>query len=120
MLSVIIASIIVFNAIRLLLDSVNVLMEGAPAHIDSLEVEQFLTELPGVSGVHDLHIWTLSGSTPILTAHLVLEKSISTKPILSLATRLLLERYEISHATLQIEPHDFERMSVPEPAVDGD
>jgi len=105
--SVAIATIIVFSAIRLLLDSVNVLMEGAPAHIDTREVQDCLREIPGVSSVHDLHIWSLGGRTPMLTAHLMHDHSRPAAQVLRHATDTLRERFNIAHTTLQIEPPDF-------------
>ncbi len=105
--SVVIAAIIVFSAVRLLLESLNVLMEGTPAHLRAEEVQDCLLGLPGVSSVHDLHLWSLGGHHPILTAHLVHDHSLSQAKILRLATETLRERFQIVHATLQIEPPDF-------------
>jgi cobalt-zinc-cadmium efflux system protein len=111
--SVIIAGIIVFSSVRLILASVHVLMEGAPAHIPTAEVRACLEELEGVAGVHDLHLWSLSEGSAILTAHLVSDHSVQPGKILRTATRLLEDRFGIRHSTLQVEPPDFNIVEAP-------
>jgi len=105
--SVVIAMIIIVSAIRLVLKSVNVLLEGAPEHLDAHEVRTALLGLDGISGIHDLHLWSLGDDSPLLTAHLVLDHSLPSARVLRTATALLRERYDITHATLQLEPVDF-------------
>jgi cobalt-zinc-cadmium efflux system protein len=106
-ISAAIAAIIVWSAVRLVLDSVNVLMEGAPAHIDTEKVRSCLEDLDGVSGVHDLHLWSLGGTSPLLSAHLVLDHSLPSDRVLRTAVAVLRERFDIRHATLQMEPPDY-------------
>lgn len=103
--SVFIGLVIIFSSIRLVLDSVNVLMEGAPGHLDLEEVRGCLCAIEGVGSVHDLHVWTLGGGAPILTAHLVLDHSVTSAKVLRAAT--LSERFGIAHGTLRVEPPDF-------------
>lgn len=105
--SVFIAGIILVSSSRLVLDSVHVLMEGAPADVDAQQVRRSLLEVEGVADVHDLHVWTLGGGGPLLTAHLVANHSVPAGRILRAATDLLTSRYGITHATLQVEPPDF-------------
>jgi cobalt-zinc-cadmium efflux system protein len=105
--SMVIGAVIVFGAVRLVLDSVNVLLEGAPAHIKTEEVHSCLAGLDGVAGVHDLHLWTLGGETPLLSVHLLLDGSLPSERVLRPATKLLRERFGIDHATLQLEPPDY-------------
>lgn len=106
-ISLVIAGIIVFSAVRLALDAVNVLMEGAPAHLDAREIQGRLEALDGVGGVHDLHVWSLGGEEPLLTAHLVLDHTAPHAAVLRRAARMLRRDYGIDHATLQIEPPDY-------------
>jgi cobalt-zinc-cadmium efflux system protein len=87
-------------------ESVHVLMEGTPAP-DLEEVAGCLRQTPGVAGVHDLHVWSLGGRAPLLTAHLVLDHSLPAGQVLRGALRALRERFSIEHATLQVEPADF-------------
>lgn len=105
--SVFIAALVAVGAIRLTLESVNVLMEGAPSHVDPDEIRVCLLAVPGVGAVHDLHVWSLAGGAPLLTAHLVTERFAATDGVLREATRRLVERFGIRHATLQVEPPDF-------------
>lgn len=105
--SVVIGCIIVVSAVRLVLASVNVLLESVPEHLDLQEVRRCLAETSGVAEVHDLHLWSLGGETPLLTAHLVLDHSKPADAVLRLATETLVERFGIAHSTLQIEPPDF-------------
>ncbi|MBD3867680.1 MAG: cation transporter [Acidobacteria bacterium] len=111
--SVLIAGIIVFSSVRLILASVHVLMEGAPAHIPTGEVRACLESLDGVAGVHDLHLWSLSEGSAILTAHLVSDHSVRPGKLLRTATTVLEDRFGIRHSTLQVEPPDFNIVEAP-------
>lgn len=106
-ISVVIAGIIVFGAVRLALESVHVLLEGAPSHVDTVRVRERLLGLPGVASVHDLHLWSLGGASPLLSAHLVLDHSLPADRVLRDATAMLAEAFGVTHATLQLEPPDF-------------
>jgi cobalt-zinc-cadmium efflux system protein len=116
--SVVIACIIIVSAARLVLASLHVLMEGVPAHLKIEEVRDSLLKTPGVGDVHDLHLWSLGGRTPLLTAHLVLDHSAPAERVLRQAARALRRRFGITHSTLQIEPPDFNIASGPR-ALDG-
>ncbi len=107
LVSVVIGVIIIVSAVRLVLESVHVLMEGSPAHLDPEEVRGRLSGLAGVCEVHDLHLWSLGGDNPLLTAHLVLDHSRDGSSVLREATELLRRKFGIRHATLQVEPPDF-------------
>jgi cobalt-zinc-cadmium efflux system protein len=104
---VLIAGILAFSSLRLVLESVHVLMEGAPVHLDLEAVARCLRQTPGVAGVHDLHVWSLGGRVPLLTAHLVLDHTVPGGQVLRGALASLHERFGIHHATLQVEPADF-------------
>lgn len=103
----VIGAIVVAGSARLVLRSVHVLMEGAPPDLDLAEVQARLLETKGVAGLHDLHVWSLAGGTPILTAHVVLDHSVPAVEVLRATTRILEERFGITHATIQIEPPDY-------------
>jgi cobalt-zinc-cadmium efflux system protein len=106
--SVVIGGVIVFGAARLVIDAVNVLLEGAPAHLKTEEVRTSLVGVEGVAAVHDLHLWSLGGDAPLLTAHLVLDDSLSPADVLRRATGMLRQRFGIDHATLQLEPPGYD------------
>jgi len=118
--SAVIACIIVVSAARLVLASLNVLMEGVPSHLEIEEVRGSLLETPGVGDVHDLHLWSLGGRTPLLTAHLVLDHEEPADEVLRRATRTLRERFGITHSTLQIEPPDYNIVRAPRASAAGE
>jgi len=111
-----IAAIIVVSAGRLVLESTNVLLEGAPAGTDVLAIGRALAEIDGVAAVHELHLWSVAGTDPVLTAHLVADHSRTSGAVLREARRLLSERFGIDHSTLQIEPPDFDIVESIDPA----
>jgi cobalt-zinc-cadmium efflux system protein len=105
--SILICVIILVSATRLVLKSLHVLMEGVPEHLDTREIRRCLTDTPGVEDVHDLHVWSLAGGAPLLTAHLVVEPSAASAEILREACQVLRTRFGITHTTLQIDPPDY-------------
>jgi cobalt-zinc-cadmium efflux system protein len=109
-LSVFIAAIIVYGAIRLVREAVDVLLEAVPAHIDLAEVLDALKAVDGVTAVHDLHVWTIAHSLHALSAHLVVQSEggrVDNDRLLSSVKGVLRERFGIDHATLQIESEQF-------------
>jgi len=101
--SVFISLIIIFGAWRLIAASVNVLLEGTPAHIDIAAVESIILETEGVTGVHDLHVWTISSGMEALSAHIRHESSVAQSGLLTLVRDRLNERFGIEHLTIQME-----------------
>jgi cobalt-zinc-cadmium efflux system protein len=101
--SVIISLLIIYSAWRLVIESVNVLLEGTPSHINPAAVGAALREIAGVQAVHDLHIWTLTSQRHIITAHLVLRDSQENQRVLREARALLHQKFGLDHATLQLE-----------------
>ena len=81
----------------------NVLMMGVPEGIDLGQVRAALAGLPGVADVHDLHVWSLASSRAAMTAHLVVDTSADPRALRHLAAGMLRERFDIGHATLQVE-----------------
>ncbi len=97
---------IVLTAFWLLRDSVNILLEGAPAHLDIDEIRAALKEIPGVTDVHDLHLWSLTQGKDSMSGHLVLESGRDHADALLSGKKIMSERFGISHVTLQIEKGD--------------
>ncbi|KAM9976299.1 hypothetical protein ACTFIR_010140 [Dictyostelium discoideum] len=95
--------IVLGTTIKLLRESLGVLMEGVPPEIDVSEVKGDLSEIEGVTEVHDLHIWSITLGRPALSVHLTILPTIDPEEILSIANKILLEDYEINHTTIQIE-----------------
>lgn len=84
----------------LLSQSVNILLEGTPEGIDLLKLQGELAALPGVSAVHDLHVWAVTSGENSLSVHLVMEQP---DPGLIPQVRAVAEGYEIEHVTVQLE-----------------
>lgn len=88
---------------RLLKDSVAMSLDRVPPHIKRSEVGDALGALPGVTRVHDLHIWSMSTTETALTAHLVMPAGSDGDHFLHNIAELLKRRFNIGHSTLQIE-----------------
>ena len=105
-ISLAIALIILLGTWGLLRDSLNLAMDGVPNHIDPEQVREYLGGLDGVEEVHDLHIWAISTTEAILTAHLVMPEPPMDDGFLHDVSHQLHDRFEIEHMTLQIERGD--------------
>ena len=103
-MSLAIAVVIVVGTWGLFKQSLHLLFDGVPDGVDLLAVRQLLLDLPGVAGVHDLHVWAMGTSENALTAHLVLaEQGADPTAVLQEADHELHEHFGIRHATLQLE-----------------
>ena len=98
--------VIVWGTWGLLRDSVSLAMDAVPAGIDTEAVQSYLESLPGVTSVHDLHIWGLSTTRTALTAHLVTPGGRPDDGLLARVGEDLHEQFRIAHATLQSEAGD--------------
>jgi cobalt-zinc-cadmium efflux system protein len=81
----------------------NVLMEGAPKGMDTGEIRAALSAAPGVTSVHDLHVWALSSTKSAMAAHIVVPDKDDTTLLQMQLTQLLETRFGIQHVTLQVE-----------------
>ncbi len=105
--SLLIAVVIVVGTWRLFRQSLHLLFDGVPAHIDPQAVHDCLAALPGVTRVHDLHIWAMGTTEVAMTAHLVMPHGHADDAFLKQATAQLHDRFEITHATLQVMQEAF-------------
>ena len=87
----------------LLRQAVNILLEGAPAHLDVREIEDAMAAAPAVRRVHDLHVWTLTSGREAMSAHVVVEAGAPSDKILEALHLILHARFGIDHTTIQIE-----------------
>lgn len=102
-LSILISILILLSSVRLLKESLGVLMEGVPKHIDIQVLNNRLTDHPQVSDIHDLHVWTLASGKILLTAHVDIEQ-LDTWPTTLQQLRITLRNeFQIEHVTLQAE-----------------
>jgi cobalt-zinc-cadmium efflux system protein len=103
LLSLLIAALILTATLRLLRDTLHVLMEGVPASVDLPEIGRSLAAVHGVCSVHDLHVWSITPDLLTLSAHLEVGDLAVWPQTLHAARTLLHDRYGIAHVTLQPE-----------------
>lgn len=103
LISFVVAALIVASSWRLLRESVDVLLEAVPAHIDVTEVRTALSDVPGVSDVHDLHVWTVTSGFLAMSGHAVVRDPAESQRVLEEIHHRMRERFGIRHATIQIE-----------------
>jgi cobalt-zinc-cadmium efflux system protein len=104
--SLAISIIIVISTWSVLRDSINLALHAVPSGIEREAVADYLGSLPGITAVHDLHIWGMSTTETALTAHLVRPEGVPTDALLRRAQHELQERFGIGHVTLQVETAD--------------
>lgn len=103
--SFLIGGLILWSSWEILVDAVNILLEGAPKGLDMAGVEQSIRGVDGVLDIHDLHVWTLASGIVACSCHIqVSEQSIrSGQQVLAKVVDILRQRFSISHTTVQIE-----------------
>lgn len=101
--SVLICAGIVFASVWIMRDSIHILLEGTPPHLNLEEIRSALAGLEGVREVHDLHLWSLTKGSESLSGHLVLEPGRGSAEVLKAGQDLLKDKFGLSHVTLQIE-----------------
>ncbi|MDO1559143.1 cation diffusion facilitator family transporter [Brevundimonas sp. 2R-24] len=102
LVGLVIVAVILWGTWGLLKDSLNLALDAAPAHIDMTALEVWLAEQPGVTGVHHLHVWSLSTTRTALTVHLVRPQG-ADRAFLAALSAGLKSRFGIDHATVQVE-----------------
>lgn len=105
-ISLVIAAVIFLSTWGLLRDSLNLAVDAVPGNVDPDAVREYLSGLPGVMHLHDLHIWPMSTTDTALTAHLVMNPLPASDHFLNDIAHTLADRFSISHATIQLERHD--------------
>jgi cobalt-zinc-cadmium efflux system protein len=105
-ISILIGGAIVWGTWGLLRESLSLAMDAVPSGVDSHAVEAYLSALPGVTAVHDLHIWGMSTTEVALTVHLVMPEPAADDKFLGEVCHELRHRFEIGHVTIQIEHGD--------------
>ncbi len=115
LVAVLISILIIFSSYTLIRDSVNVLMEATPRHLELEEVAKAATTVDGVRGIHDLHVWTISSGLLALSGHLEvdtddLERGLA---IIREVSAKLQKTYGIEHVTLQLERQKLQEIERP-------
>lgn len=110
-MTLVLSVLILWSAIKLIRETVSILMEAAPKHIDVGQIEKDLLAIPSIDEVHDLHVWSLTEGQVNLSAHVTTKEA---SKALQEATRVLQEKHHIHHTTIQLEAPD---MECPAPCV---
>jgi cobalt-zinc-cadmium efflux system protein len=101
--SIVLALFIFPRTWRLLNKSLHILMEGVPANVSHEEVKNAILKIKGVTGIFELHIWTITSSLNALSAHVVVIDPSKSLEVLQEINSLLEKNFRIAHATIQIE-----------------
>jgi cobalt-zinc-cadmium efflux system protein len=106
--SLLIGALIVPRTLRMLKAAVDVLLESTPEHVDLHEVRTHILETPGVVGCHDLHAWTITSGSAVLSAHVVVAAELwangSASRVLDHLGECLAGHFDVEHSTFQLEP----------------
>lgn len=100
--SLLIVVVISYSSVHLLIEAVNLALDGVPEHIELDKVHQFLLDQPGVESIHDLHVWGLSTTEVALTAHLVVNDA-AADDLVTQVIKGLHDQFEIEHSTIQMD-----------------
>lgn len=98
-----IACLVCYSAVHLIVETINVLMEHAPVHIDPRLVERAILSVPNATKVHDLHIWSITSGQEALSVHIVLKPGGDFAKLLHDVETVLEQQFGITHTTIQIE-----------------
>ena len=102
-ISVIIGLLVLISSWRLIKETVSVLLETAPAKIDMEKLKKAMLSVPGVSGVHDLHVWMISSGFSSMSAHVVAGDGADCQVVLRKLETVLREKFDLTHTTIQME-----------------
>lgn len=98
---------------RLAAQAIRILMEAAPSGVDIDEVALRIAALPGVKGVHDLHVWTVTSGMDLASGHVVVAVGADSHAVLDAVTTLSADEYAIAHSTIQCEPPEHTDRATP-------
>jgi cobalt-zinc-cadmium efflux system protein len=102
-LSIVIGLLVLYSTWSLIRDSINILMESVPGHLDPSEIRSSLLGCTGVENVHDLHIWSIGSNSHALSAHIVVPSQHNPFEVRNRVERILQGKFDLSHTTLQME-----------------
>ncbi|HEX6940373.1 MAG TPA: cation diffusion facilitator family transporter [Longimicrobiales bacterium] len=103
LISLAVGGLILFSSWKLVRESVDVLLEAVPPHIDLSEVREAIDAIPGVDDVHDLHVWTVTSGYFAMSGHAVVDDPAEHQRVLQEIHDRLADRFGIRHITVQLE-----------------
>lgn len=102
-ISLLVNAVILWSAIQLLRQALDLSLDAVPAHLSVAEIEAALRRIPGVRALHDLHVWPLSTTVAAMTAHIEHDGIRENDELLADAQRVMAEKFQITHCTIQLE-----------------
>ncbi len=102
-ISILVAILILYSSWLLLRDSVDILLEGTPVHINLKEIHESLCNVDGVDSIHDLHVWTLTSGLHAMSCHAVLCGHPDHHEVLEKLSQIVRHQFKIEHTTIQLE-----------------
>jgi cobalt-zinc-cadmium efflux system protein len=105
LVSILIAALIGWNALKIVRETVNILLEGTPRGMDLSAIRAEMNAVKGVTALHDLHVWSISSEHLALSAHVVVEDQslADSEHVMRQLESRLCERFNIGHTTIQVE-----------------
>jgi cobalt-zinc-cadmium efflux system protein len=103
LLSLLIGALVLYSSWSLIRDSINILMESVPKHLDPMSIRQQVMLCHGVTNIHDLHIWSIGSSSHALSAHIVVLPHIDPSAVRTRVEDVLKSKFDLDHTTLQLE-----------------
>lgn len=102
-ISVLVACLIIFSAWKILSESVNILLESVPSHIELDGLKSKITDIDGVEDIHDIHVWSIAPSFVILTAHITVKENTDRDKMLLTLKKLIADNTGVMHTTIQLD-----------------
>jgi len=108
LISIAICVLILYSSGKIIRESINVLLEAVPSHIDLDAIERKILQVHGVKSIHDLHVWCITPTKMcIMSAHVVAEESADKKGLMQIIVHLLKEEFGVDHTTIQLEDEGY-------------
>jgi len=108
LISMMIGALIFYSSGKLIQDSLNVLLEGVPPHIDVSALKRRILEVKEVKGIHDLHVWCITPTRMCcMSAHVVMKEGADRKKLITTLINILKKEFGIDHTTIQLEDEGY-------------
>jgi cobalt-zinc-cadmium efflux system protein len=117
LISVFVGLLILVSSFKLVRESVDVLLEAVPRHLDLEEIRDAICRIPGVESVHDLHVWTVTSGYFAMSGHALVRDAEQTQTVVQAIHDRMHERFGITHVTVQVEQQPL--FQINETADDG-
>lgn len=111
-ISAAIGLLIIPRTLKLLMEAVNVLLEGTPKDVDISKLRSSLEELPGIKEIHDLHVWSLTSGVNAMSAHVIADDNKNRNELLQILIDKATTDFKITHTTFQIEYEGYDETEI--------